>query len=235
MTAPELNDLREQLAELEPVVYPLDESPEQAVAHSVKLGTVAAICCEAFRRHGLWAVLVGGGVIELLLPGAYTTPDIDLVISQQWLRPPRPLVDHVFKELGFERQGARHWVRDGWFVEVPGFEITDPTTTVDIAGHQLDIVLIESVLVGRLVEYDQTGHTGHATQALMILEILGNTLNESELSRMARIEGVQDVLDSLRAFLRDRARTMVTDAVLREIRDNIHLRRRGAGPFPAGG
>ena len=221
MTSPELDDLRQQLADVEPVVYPLDESPEQAVAHSVKLGTVAAICCEAFRRHGLWAVLVGGGVIEFLLPGAYTTPDIDLVISRHGLRPPRHLIDEVFRKIGFKSNGARHWVRDGWFVEVPDFDITDPTTTVDVAGYQLAIVLLESVLVGRLVEYDQTGHTGHAAQALMILEILDGTLNESELRRMAKVEGVLDVLSALRTFLRDPARSMVTDTLLREIRDGI--------------
>ncbi len=85
------------------------------------------------------------------------------------------------------------------------------------------------------VEYGQTGHTGHAAQALMILEILDGTLNESELRRMAKVEGVLDVLSALRTFLRDPARSMVTDTLLREIRDGIHLRRRGAGPFPAEG
>lgn len=83
MTAPSFDDLNQQLAAIPPVSYPLDDTPDAAYEHSTQLGTVAAICCEAFRRHGLYAVLVGGGVIEFVLPGAYTTPDIDLVVSQR--------------------------------------------------------------------------------------------------------------------------------------------------------
>jgi len=110
------DDLNTQLAAIPPVSYPLDETPEAAFEHSRRLGLVAAICCEGFRRHGLTAVLVGGGVIEFMLPGAYTTPDIDLVVSRRWLRPPRDLVDEVFGQLGFRSKrgtslGARRVVR----------------------------------------------------------------------------------------------------------------------------
>ena len=178
-------------------------------------------------------VLVGGGVIEFVLPGAYTTPDIDLVVSRQWLRTPRILVDQVFREIGFQSTGARHWVRDGWFVEDSDYEITDPTMFVEVAGHQMEMVLPEVVLVGRLVEYDQTGHTGHAAQALLMLDVLGTTLNEPELSRMATVECVQDVLSALRTLLSDPERPQVTDTLLRELRDGIHARRRGAGPNPS--
>lgn len=225
MTNPLFDDLRKQLAELAPVVYPLDDSTEQAVAHSIQLGTVAAICCEAFRRVGLTAVLVGGGVIEFLLPGAYTTPDIDLVVSREWLRPPRELVNQVFLEIGFEPSGGRHWIRGGWFVEVPDYEITDPTMLVEVAGHQMQMVLPEVVLVGRLVEYDQTGHTGHAAQALLMLDTLAGTLNEPELARMAAVERVQDVLAAFRTLLHSPVPPMITDTLLGEIRAQIQGRR----------
>ncbi len=86
MSSPDVRDLLEQLLALPAATYPLDESTAGAVTHSKQLSAVAAICCEAF-RHGLRAVLVGGGVIEFLMPGAYTTPDIDLVVSHDWLKP----------------------------------------------------------------------------------------------------------------------------------------------------
>ena len=110
ITPPSLADLNDQLASIPRVSYPLDETSEAAFEHSMRLGEVAAVCCEAFRRHGLSAVLVGGGVIEFVLPGAYTTPDIDLVVSRDWLRPPRDVVDQVFRKIGFLSNGARHWV-----------------------------------------------------------------------------------------------------------------------------
>ena len=102
------------------------------MTHSKQLSAVAAICCEAFRRHGLRAVLVGGGVIEFMMPGAYTTPDIDLVVSSGWLQPPLSAVNEVFEAIGFHSAGSRHWIREGWFVEVPDFDITDPTVTVEL-------------------------------------------------------------------------------------------------------
>ena len=56
MTSPDVRDLLEQLDALPAATYPIDESAEAAVKHSKQLSTVAAICCEAFRRHGLRAV-----------------------------------------------------------------------------------------------------------------------------------------------------------------------------------
>ena len=70
------------------------------------------------------------------------------------------LVNDVFETIGFHSAGSRHWIRDGWFVEVPDFDITDPTVTVEVVGHALTMVIPESVLIARLVESDQTGHTG---------------------------------------------------------------------------
>ena len=219
------DDLREQLASLPPVTYPLDESPEGAIAHSRQITTVAAICCEAFRRYGLKAVLVGGGVIEFMMPGAYTTPDIDLVVSRERLKPPRALVSDVFSAIGFHPSGARHWVRDGWFVEVPDFDITDPTMVVEVAGHKLTMVVPESILIARLVEYDQTGHTGHATQAFMMLSVLSEALDDAELTRMAKTEGVYDLLLAARAFLARPQHPMLTDSSLRHLRDSVRAQR----------
>ena len=221
-----LDDLNTQLAAIPPVSYPLDETPEAAFEHSRRLGLVAAICCEGFRRHGLTAVLVGGGVIEFMLPGAYTTPDIDLVVSRRWLRPPRDLVDEVFGQLGFRSNGARHWVRDGWFVEVPDWEITDPTVTVQVGGHQLEMVLPEVVLVGRLVEFDQTGHTGHGAQALLMLDVLGSAIDDVALGRLAASERVNDVLDAFRALLAAPERPTITDERLVRVREELLDRRR---------
>ena len=94
-------------------------------------------------------------------------------------------MNEVFESIGFHSGGSRHWIRGGWFVEVPDFDITDPTISVDVAGYAMTMVIPESVLIARLVEFDQTGHTGHATQALMMLSVLEKTLDEAQLRRMA--------------------------------------------------
>jgi len=122
--------------------------------------------------------------------------------------------------------GARHWVRDGWFVEVPDWEITDPTVTVQVGGHQLEMVLPEVVLVGRLVEFDQTGHTGHGAQALLMLDVLGSAIDDVALGRLAASERVNDVLDAFRALLAAPERPTITDERLVRVRDELLARRR---------
>ncbi len=225
MTSADTQDLREQLAKLPAATYPIDASTTGAIAHSKQLAAVAAICCEAFRRRGLRAVLVGGGVIEFMMPGAYTTPDIDLVVSHNWLKPPRSLVNTVFESIGFHSAGSRHWIRGGWFVEVPDFDITDPTVTVEVAGHTMTMVVPESVLVARLVEFDQTGHTGHATQALMMLAVLEDTLDADLLLKLAQSERVDDLLTAARALVAQPEQPTLTDALLRELRERVRSAR----------
>jgi hypothetical protein len=147
------------------------------------------------------------------------------VVSRRSLKPPRPLVDAVFHDIGFSPNGARHWVRDGWFVEVPDWDITDPTTTVVVNGHELQMVLPEVVLIGRLVEFDQTGHTGHATQALLMLSVLDD-IDEGALARLAAQERVEDFLAFFRALAASPTRPIINDAFLRTKRDEILQERR---------
>ena len=116
--------------------------------------------------------------------------------------------------------------RDGWFVEVPDWDITDPTTTVQVAGHDLQMVLPEVVLVGRLVEFDQTGHTGHGAQALLMLDVLGTKIDEQALGRLSAAERVVDVLEAFRDFLNNPERPNITDAILRRMRDDLLAQRR---------
>lgn len=142
------------------------------------------------------------------------------------MQAPRRLIDEVFRKIGFEPNGARHWVRNGWFVEVPHWEITDPTMVVQVGGHDLPMVLPESVLVGRLVEYDQTGHTGHGAQALLMLDVLDGSIDEVVLKRLASAERVEDVLAAFRELLGATRGRMITDDLLRSVRDKILDRRR---------
>ena len=225
---PGVTDLVTRLEAAAALADPHDLAPAHATQHAKQLIAVAAVCCEAFRRAGLHAVLVGGGAIEFHLPGAYTTPDIDLVVAnRQWLQPRREDVGRVFSALGFVASGSRHWVRGALYVEVPHWDVTDPFDSIIVDGYHLAVIRPEVVLVGRLVEFDQTAHTGHGLQALLMLGLLAGTLQQELLTKLAEREQVVDTMAALRAMLPERGFPTVTDADLRAVRDRYRAVRYG--------
>jgi hypothetical protein len=82
------------------------------------------------------------------------------------------------------------------------------------------MVLPEVVLIGRLVEFDQTGHTGHATQALLMLSVLDD-IDEAALARLAAQERVEDFLAFFRELAASPERPIIDDAFLRTKRDEV--------------
>jgi len=78
--------------------------------HAPRLAKSAAIVCEALRREGLEATVVGGAAIELHAPDAYATHDLDLVVSGRFSIDWSAVQARTFQSLGFTRS-ARHWVR----------------------------------------------------------------------------------------------------------------------------
>src|SRR4051794_21408256 len=86
--------------------------------HAPRLAKSAAIVCEALRREGLEATVVGGAAIELHAPDAYATHDLDLVVSGRFSIDWNAVQARTFQALGFTRS-ARHWVRDDLYVEIP--------------------------------------------------------------------------------------------------------------------
>ncbi len=219
--APELGDIHEELDQALRATGPLT-----AREHAEQLAVVSALLCSAFRRAGLSAVLVGGGVIEVHAPGAYTTFDIDLVISRRGVAPSRGELDGVFRALGFEKQAARHWSRGQVLIEVPGWEMDDPTEELRIGPHVLEMVCKEAVLVGRLVEYEQTGHGGHAAQAILMLRVLDTVLDRERLDGLVARERVEDAYAAAREFASWPPERHITNEVLQQARDRWQARRR---------
>ncbi len=173
------------------------------------------------------SLLVGGGAIEFYAPDAYLTRDVDLVVEDPAGAPVRDRLATTFDALGFTKLSGRHWERNGLLVEVPGHRIDDPFIEVTVGPYRLNVVRLEVVLVGRVVEFDQTGHTGHAAQAVLLLRAAPDALDRELLQTLARQERVERAF----AALEDLARsdTLVTDAGLRSLHE--HLRTGTSKPF----
>ncbi|HEX2187670.1 MAG TPA: hypothetical protein VHG51_02170 [Longimicrobiaceae bacterium] len=215
---PPLDDMREELDGIlrdEGLLAP-------GRPHLRRLTLACAVISEALRRRGMIATLVGGGAIEFYAPGTYATDDADLVVQSVSGVVDRRRLHDVFSALRFESSG-RHWVRDGFFVEVPGTYLEDPFSEYPVGPYALRVVEKEVVLVGRLVEFDQTGHTGQGSQAVAMLRTFAGELDHSllaKLLRRERSERVYEVLWGLAAS--DQA---MTDELLRDVWDGLRGRK----------
>lgn len=146
------------------------------------------------------ATLVGGGAVEFYAPEGYVTYDIDLVVEAMRGVLDRSALDLAFRDIGFARQG-RHWVRDDVYVEVPGTHLDDPFEQHQVGPYTMRVVRPEVVLVGRLVEFDQTGHTGHGAQAALLLQTMGDSWDEALLQDLLTRERCHNVFTALKSIV----------------------------------
>ena len=218
MTTKDLLDLQQTI---DAIVA--DSELRDDTQHAKRLVLVTAVLSEAFRRHDCRATLVGGGAIEFYAPSAYATDDIDLVVEGLGQPLDRGVLNKVFTALGFKKLPARHWARDDLFVEVPGTLLEDPIEEAQVGPYRLRVVAKEAVIVGRIVEFDQTGNLPHAKQAILLLQGLGSRLDQALLSELLRRERAAEAYELLRAFA-DRPETAVTDEALIEARERLHGR-----------
>ncbi|HXC25920.1 MAG TPA: hypothetical protein VNU46_08390 [Gemmatimonadaceae bacterium] len=216
-----LADLRTALATVEREFLHVGDE-----RHVERLALTTAIVTEALRRVDYRAVLVGGGAIEFYAPDAYLTRDVDLVVEGPPGVSVRGRISEVFDALGFVKLSGRHWERGGLLIEVPGHRIDDPYREIPIGPYHLNVIRLEVVLAGRIVEFEQTGHTGHAAQAVLLLRALRDTLDMPLLETILRRERAEQafvVLDDLAT-----SSDAVTDSVLRDLHEKLHSRGRYA-------
>jgi hypothetical protein len=218
MTDIDLSDLRQTLDAIAE-----DPKLQDDTQHARRLVLITALLSEAFRRYECRATLVGGGAIEFHAPGAYETDDIDLVVEGLGKPSTRLVLDPVFAALGFKKLPARHWAREDVFVEVPGSVLEDPVEETQVGPYRLRVVVKEAVIVGRIVEYDQTGNLPHAKQAILLLQALGDRIDQAVLADLLRRERAVAAYEVLRAFA-DRPEVTVTDEALIDAREQLRRR-----------
>lgn len=198
-----------------------DDLLREPAAHSERMTLLVATISEALRRRGMVATLVGGGAVEFYAPEVYVTYDIDLVVESASGVLDRGRLDVAFSDLGFTRQG-RHWVRDDVYVEVPGSYLEDPFEQHQVGPFMMRVVRPEVVLVGRLVEFDQTGHTGHGAQAALLLQAIGDSWDDALLRDLLSRERCGNVFGAIKRIV-DSGQP-VSDALLRDTWDQLRGR-----------
>jgi hypothetical protein len=186
--------------------------------HAPRLAKSAAIVCEALRREGLEATVVGGAAIELHAPDAYATHDLDLVVSGRFSIDWNAVQARTFEALGFTRS-ARHWVRDDLYVEIPSRTLSDPVVVMQIEPFPLRVVAKEVVLADRIVGFKYWRVTDYGLHAIAMLTAFGSEVDDNVLQRQLERENAQDAYHALRR-LRDSGEAITEEhltAVLREL------------------
>jgi predicted nucleotidyltransferase len=120
-----------------------------------QLYVAAAISC-SFEKEGIYAVLVGGTVVEYYTAGEYTTGDIDMVLPPLEKRE----VEKVMQKLGFKRfEDYRHWLHPKIPVPVEfppgplqiGHLPVQEVNEIEIGEVKLKILKVEDILLDRLI------------------------------------------------------------------------------------
>lgn len=194
---------------------------DDPLAHAGQVAEIAGVLHEAFDPEGFSATLVGGSAIEIHAPGIYLSGDLDYVIERTTSGTKE--VNEIFKGLGFNKQGGRHWVFGDLFIERVSGPVAGPAEEVRVGESVFRIVTKEVALRDRVIGFKHWEYTAYGEQALDMLAAFGDEIDEKWLLQELRRE---DSLDALEA-LRDMARSdqPVTEEVLRQLVDR--LRRRG--------
>ena len=95
------------------------------------------------KSKGIDTVLVGGAVVSIYTQGAFRSGDIDLIVTNLFVKN----IESVMKEIGFERRGGRHYVHP----ECTHLYIEFPKGPVEI-GDDLNILPDEREVDGKIIK-----------------------------------------------------------------------------------
>lgn len=150
---------------------------------------------QAHLPEGSDAILVGGGLVEVLTEGQYVTGDLDLIGDPDAIA---TLLDGA----GFERTG-RHFVHEdlGLAVEIVARHLDSSRRSERIRWreHTLHVLSIEDLIVDRLCAAKFWESATDHEQAHLVYATHEERLDEDRLRARAEEERVDDLLDRLEA------------------------------------
>lgn len=139
------------------------------------------------------AILVGGGLVELLTEGTYVTGDLDLVADADTVGP-------LLEDAGFERSG-RHFLHEelGLAVEIVAsrLDLERRTERIRWREYTLTVLSLEDLIVDRLCAAAFWDSETDREQAQILYGAHRERVDEDRLRARAEEEQVADLLDEL--------------------------------------
>jgi predicted nucleotidyltransferase len=170
---------------------------------------VAAAISGAFEEEGIYAVLVGGTVVEYYTAGGYTTGDIDMVL------PPleKMEIERVMQELGFERfEDYRHWLHPKIPIPIEfppgplqiGHLPVQEVNEIDVEKVKLKILKVEDILLDRLIMAQEWKDLQAQAQSEMLMSAHYAEMDWPYVHRKASQIGILKLLQKVQKRVKQR-------------------------------
>jgi len=170
---------------------------------------VAAAISGAFEEKGIYAVLVGGTVVEYYTAGGYTTGDIDMVL------PPleKMEIERVMQELGFERfEDYRHWLHPKIPIPIEfppgplqiGHLPVQEVNEIDVEKVKLKILKVEDILLDRLIMAQEWKDLQAQAQSEMLMSAHCAEMDWPYVHRKASQIGILKLLQKVQKRVKQR-------------------------------
>ncbi len=170
---------------------------------------VAAAISGAFEEEGIYAVLVGGTVVEYYTAGGYTTGDIDMVL------PPleKMEIERVMQELGFERfEDYRHWLHPKIPIPIEfppgplqiGHLPVQEVNEIDVEKVKLKILKVEDILLDRLIMAQEWKDLQAQAQSEMLMSAHDAEMDWPYVHRKASQIGILKLLQKVQKRVKQR-------------------------------
>ena len=175
---------------------------------SITIKELAAIVCSALNKNNIEAILVGGACVSIHSGNKYVSYDLDFVTHATVKE-----VTKVMAQLGFEKGGARHYIRNDcqFFIEMVAPPVAlgnEPVTKFDkLKTKQGILVMLTATdcVKDRLSAYYHWNDQQALEQALLV--VAGQAVNIGEIKRWSIQEGHVDKFDEFRKLLKARRKT----------------------------
>ena len=172
---------------------------------------VAAAIFGSFEEKGIYAVLVGGTVVEYYTAGGYTTGDVDMVLPPLEKRE----IERVMQELGFERfEDYRHWLHPKIPVPVEfppgplqiGHLPVQEVNEIEIGKIKLKILRVEDILLDRLIMAQEWKDLQAQAQSEMLMDAHYVKMDWPYVHRKASELGILTLLQKIQKKVKQRLR-----------------------------
>jgi hypothetical protein len=148
------------------------------------------------KSRGIDTVLVGGAVVSIYTKGAYQSGDIDLILTQFFVKN----LPAIMAEIGFEPQKGRHYIHPDCshiFIEFPngpleiGYEHKIIPAEVLVEGKTIKLLTPTDCVKDRLSTYIHFHTRDGLEQALMVAK--EHPVNLSEIEKWCASENASSI------------------------------------------
>lgn len=159
------------------------------------------------KSRNIDSVLVGGAVVSIYTEGAYESGDLDLILTDYFVKN----LPEAMKEIGFEKKKTRHYVHpecSHLYIEFPkgpleiGDDFSIKPDEVEVDGKKIKILSPTDCVKDRLATYIYFKDRVGMEQALMVAR--KHPVNLESIQRWCKKENSESTFEEFQKGLQDK-------------------------------